>query len=424
MNNNEQLEVVRNQIHEHFFNGIIPFWISRGVDSEHGGYLTCYDKNGLLDSRDTNKYLVSQARMIWGFATFSQLFSDNKIYKDAAAQGVDFLISHFWDETNKGWFWKVTRQGLVVDNGKILYGQCFAIYALAQYYLSTGDSRGLKYAEKTFDIIQHTCTDTVRGGYYEVFDSDWTLAKPGFDGGDRKTLDIHMHMMECLTTLFQASGKEVHKRRLMEVIELITSKMIDQENGCGLNQFDLFFNSISELAIRRFWPEVRNRELSEDNIHTTSYGHNLELAWLLRHATEVLKLPENTHKAIVLNLVNHALKYGIDWQYGGIFRDGLLNGPAIGRDKEWWQHAEALVGLIDAFMLFGDQKYLNSFLNVWEFSDKYLINHEQGEWMTLVSEKGVPIESDLGNTWKACYHTGRAMLETLTRLNILLGQSD
>jgi cellobiose epimerase len=420
----EQLEIVSNQIRDHFYKGIIPFWMNRGIDKQLGGYLTCYDRNGNLDLRNTNKYLVSQTRMIWGFSVFSQLLSDNNSCKDAAAHGVDFLITNFWDRANEGWFWQVTRDGSIVDDGKILYGQCFAIYALAQHYLSTGDLRSLEYAERTFNIIHCACTDSVRGGYYEIFNSDWTLANPGFDGGDRKTLDIHMHMMECLTTLFQASGKQIHKRRLMEVIELINSKMIDRENGCGLNQFDLYFNSISEVAIRRFWPEVRQRELSGNGAYTTSYGHNLELVWLLRRAYEILRIPDEIDEQMIRALVNHTLKFGIDWNNGGIYQDGLIDGPAIRRDKEWWQHAEALVGLIDAFILFGDQRYLDAFLNVWDFSNKNLINHEQGEWMTLVSENGVPIESDLGNTWKACYHTGRAMHETLTRLNILLGQGD
>jgi mannose 2-epimerase len=105
---------------------------------------------------------------------------------------------------------------------------------------------------------------------------------------------------------------------------------------------------------------------------------------------------------------------------GGLFRDGPYDSAAIVRDKEWWQHAESLVGLLDAYILFGNERYLDAFEKIWEFSDRYFINHELGEWRTLLSEKGDPIDPGLGNPWKACYHTGRAMSETLKRLDDIL----
>ena len=53
---------------------------------------------------------------------------------------------------------------------KILYGHSFAIYSLSEYTLATGDRRGIEYAEKTFDLIQKHCTDTLYGGYFEMFE--------------------------------------------------------------------------------------------------------------------------------------------------------------------------------------------------------------------------------------------------------------
>jgi mannose/cellobiose epimerase-like protein (N-acyl-D-glucosamine 2-epimerase family) len=50
--------------------------------------------------------------------------------------------------------WKVRRDGSRLDDGKITYGQSFAIYALAEYYLATSDRRALDYASQTFDLLQ------------------------------------------------------------------------------------------------------------------------------------------------------------------------------------------------------------------------------------------------------------------------------
>ena len=78
------------------------------------------------------------------------------VYKRQAKQGVDFFIDKFWDKKNTGWAWVTDRKGNVLDNGKLVYGQTFAIYALAEYYMATGDERGIEYAEKTFDAVSYT----------------------------------------------------------------------------------------------------------------------------------------------------------------------------------------------------------------------------------------------------------------------------
>ena len=158
---------IREQVQRHLLHGIIPFWLELGIDRVYGGYLTCFDALGRLDESDTNKYIVTQTRMIWGMSVFSTLLPPGNTCREAARQGVDFLIRHFWDTGCGGWYWKTDRHGKLLDDGKVVYGQSFAIYALAQYTLSTGDPRGLDYAGRTFDLLQKYCADTARGGYYE-----------------------------------------------------------------------------------------------------------------------------------------------------------------------------------------------------------------------------------------------------------------
>lgn len=410
---------IKAQVRQHLYEGIIPFWASRAIDHEFGGYLTCIDAAGNLTLDDTDKYIVTQTRMIWGLSAFSELLSGSHQYRDFAVQGVDFFIEHFWDHENGGWAWKVKRDGTLLDKGKVVYGQSFAIYALAQYTLSTEDPRGLEYAARTFDLLQKYCADTSRGGYYENLDPDWQLSAPGFCAGDRKSLDIHMHLMEAYTTLYQASGEEVHRRRLEEVMDVILRHMIDYAAGCGGNQFDLQFQPVPPIAIRRTWNAERKGDSVADLVDTTSYGHNVELAWLLVRAGEVLGKPRGTYAGIVKMLVDHTLAYGFDWERGGVYRDGPHIGPALVTDKEFWQNAEALVGLLDAYEILKDDRYLAAFSRLHEFVNRHMINHELGEWLMLVSREGKPLWPDIGNPWKACYHTGRAAIEVLKRIELL-----
>jgi len=412
----------RSQLQRHLSEGIIPFWTRRGVDREYGGYLTCFDAKGELIEDDTDKYIVTQTRMIWGFSLFHQLFPEEASYLEAARQGVDFFLRCFWDEQRGGWHWKVRRDGTLLDDGKVVYGQSFAIYALATYTLATGDPRGLEYAERTFNLLQRYAVDAARGGYYENLEPDWSLSAGGFCAGDRKSLDIHMHLMECFTTLAQASGQEIHRRRLQEVIDVILTRMINPESGCGRNQFDLAFVPIPAIAIRRTWNAEREGSSIAAPLDSTSYGHNVELGWLLVRAAEVLGKPRDAYVDVVRRLVDHCLRYGLDHARGGVYRDGPHDGPALVRDKEFWQNAEVLVGFLDAYEITRDARYLEAFELSWNFVKRHMINHELGEWLTLVSETGEPLVAQIGNPWKACYHSGRAIYEAIRRLDMLLAE--
>jgi mannobiose 2-epimerase len=403
----------------HLEDGIIPFWLKNGIDKECGGYLTCFDETG-KPSGDTDKYIVTQTRMIWGFSALSRMYPENKEYADAAEQGVRFFIKNFWDTEYGGWFWKTNRGGAVLDTGKVVYGQSFAIYALSEYTLASGDPEGLRYAGLTFDLLQKYCADNFFGGYYENLERDWTISEPGFAAGDRKSLDVHMHLMEAFTVLSQCSGKEIHRRKLSEVIGIILNRMVDKKSGCGLNQFSADFTPIPAIDIRRTWNAERETgQTVSVPTDTTSYGHNVELSWLLNRAAEVLDKPFAHYNEVTRRLVDHSLKYGFDYELGGVYRDGRHEGAALVDDKEWWQNSEVLVGYLDAYEKLGDEKYFDAFAKTWEFDKKYFINAEVGEWFQLLDKKGNVLTGSIGNPWKAFYHSGRSVMECIVRLKRL-----
>jgi mannobiose 2-epimerase len=415
-----KLKIALEEMKSHLINGIIPFWLKNGNDKEFGGYLTNYDENGLLCS-DTDKYIVTQTRMIWGLSALHSRFPANKALLESAKQGTDFFIEHFWDKSRGGWYWKTARDGRMIDDGKVVYGQSFAIYALSEYYKATGDIRGLEYASRTFDLLMKYCADTQRGGYYENLENDWSISAAGVFAGDRKSLDIHMHLLEAYTNLYDASKSEIHKRRLIEVINLINDRMINHATGCGRNQFNLDLTPIPAINIYRTWNAERvTGETIGSPADTTSYGHNLELVWLLDNAAVTMGLGRGAYLDIMKELTDHSLKNGFDYKFGGIYRDGPSDGPAIIKDKEWWQNCEALVGLLYAYRIFGDSRYLDAFLLAWEFDKTYFINNEVGEWRQLLTREGKVISGSIGNPWKAIYHSGRAINESIKCIEDIL----
>lgn len=407
------------EIEAHLERDVIPFWNARAVDPEHGGFRTNFDSNG--DPLPCpEKYLNKQCRVIWWFSTLCGRYPAEPRYGQMARDGVDFLIRHFWDNSNGGWYWKTNADGSCLDPAKIVYGQSFAIYALSQYTNCVGDARGLEYAARTFDLLQKYASDTLHGGYIENLNAAWEPFPDDQGGITRKGLDTHMHLMEAYTGLYAVSAAEVHRRKLLELVELITTRMVNADYGCGRNQFDAAWNPLPVIAITRTWNAERNGPGTAQPLDTTSYGHNVELSWLIHRALDVAQVDAAPYLPLTRNLIKHAVQHGVDWEYGGIFRDGLPGGSAVVLEKEFWQHAEGLLGFIDAYQRFGDDRYLDAAACVWRFIRDHLAA-PAGEWHTLMSRDGrTAIDGDLGNPWKGPYHPGRSLTESVDRLRSLL----
>jgi mannose/cellobiose epimerase-like protein (N-acyl-D-glucosamine 2-epimerase family) len=417
----EQLKQFRAEAHNHLTNELLPFWENRCVDHENGGYITHFDQFG-NDSGEDEKSLIAQTRTVYTFSAAHRAGYGEGRYAQIAKHGVDFLIEKMWDQEFGGFYWLTNRAGDVQIDEKIVYGHSFAIYSLAEYTLATGDPRGLEFAEKVFNLIQIHGADIHYGGYFEMFHRNWDLKGAGSAGGDRKTLDAHMHLMEAFTTLFEASGKQVHRRKLIEMIELLNNKIMHQTYRTGIPQFNEDWTVAPQIKFDIIWGWDRFSEdgfksSAEDN---TSYGHNVEFAWLLMHALDIAKIPYTQYEHQILASYNHAVAHGIDWKFGGVYVEGSHAGEVYDREKEFWQQAEVLIGMLDAYRVYGDAKYLEAYQATHRFVFDHMIHKGVGEWYPLLTRQGEPIWKHMSHSWKVNYHTVRAMVQSIIRMDKIL----
>ena len=417
MNKNDVVKL-RNEAKSHLVNELLPFWITRMIDETNGGFITHFDKDG-KDSGEDEKSLIAQTRSVYTFSSASRAGYGKGEYVELARHGVDFLINKMWDKEFGGFYWMMDRKGNVKIDQKIIYGQSFAIYALSEYTLATGDQRGIEYAGKVFDLIQKYCVDTMYGGYWEMFHRDWTLCGPGSQGGDRKTLDVHMHLMEAYTTLYECTGKDVHRRKLLEGIDLIVNRIIHPVYKTGIPQFFKDWTVAPQIKFDIIWGWDRFSEEGEKGNATdnTCYGHNAEFAWLLIHALEILKMAPEIYSDLFKTIFDHTINNGIDYEYGGVYVEGPHSGGVYDREKEFWQQAEVLIGLLDGVIMFGDERYWDAYKNVHRFVFDKLINKKVGEWYPLLSRRGEAIWTHMGHSWKINYHSVRSMIQSIKRLD-------
>lgn len=257
-----------------------------------------------------------------------------------------------------------------------------------------------------------------------MFFRNWSLCGPGSQGGDRKTLDVHMHLMEAFTTLYELTGEEVHRRRLTEIIDILLNRILHPVYRTGVPQFYENWEPAPQIKFDIIWGWDRysaegQKGNAEDN---TCFGHNAEFAWLLNHALKVLKVSNDGYLDIFRTIYDHTLENGIDFEFGGVYVEGPHSGGVYDREKEFWQQAEVLTGLLDAYLMFRDEKYWESYKNVHRFVFDKMINRGVGEWFPLLTRRGEPVWTHMGHSWKINYHTVRSMIQTIDRLNRIIAE--
>lgn len=401
---------------------LLPFWIENCPDPEYGGVLTYFNRYGKRTG-ETEKTFLMQIRNLYTMSSAHRYGYGEGRAAVLAGETARFIRSHYWDADHGGWFWIADRAGNVTVNDKVGYGQCFGIYAFSEYYLATGDPLGKETALETYNAVCANMLDTRSGGFFELMDRAWQLKPGGVFGGDRKSLDVHMHMMEALTSLYQMTGNLVHRRRLLEVIDLITSRMLHPENGLGYIHFTYDFQPLRRIIFATEWGRDARPAEEAAPLDQTSPGHNVEFAWLLLHAADILGIPRSQYAHVTRPLIDHCIEFGIDPQYGGVYADVPMHRPANLTDKQFWQQAEVLTGMLDAYMLFGEEKYWDAFMNVLTFVfDRMVVLEAGGEWYERVDRVGQPVDDALGHAWKINYHTVRSMVQTVRRLQQLVGR--
>ena len=420
MNRNE-VASFKKEAENHLKTELLPFWTSRMKDEINGGFITHFDQEG-KDTGEDEKSLIAQTRCLYTIASAHRAgYGDGK-FAALARHGADFLIDKMWDMKYGGFYWMMGRRGNVKMDQKIIYGQSFAMYSLSEYTLATGDPRGLEYAGRVFDLLQKYCVDTMYGGYWEMFNRNWNLCGPGSQGGDRKTLDIHMHLMEAFTTLYECSGQEVHRRKLLEDMEILINRIIHPVYKTGIPQFFMDWTVAPQIKFDIIWGWDRfSAEGQKGNAtDNTCFGHNAEFAWLLLHALHILKTDPAPYADLVKTILEHTITNGIDNEFGGVFVEGPHSGGVYDKEKEFWQQAEVLIALLDGAILFGGDQYWNAYKNVHRFVFDKVINKKVGEWYPLLTRRGEPIWTHMGHSWKINYHTVRSMIQSIQRMDTLL----
>lgn len=394
---NESISIYEEELKEEL-KSILSYWMKETIDDTNGGFYGRID-NANKVYIEAPKGSVLNSRILWAFSSAYQLTNDSA-YLQTAERAFDYIRDYFFDKEFGGVYWSVDYKGKPLDSKKQFYALSFAIYGLSEYYKCADRIDAKELAIELYHTIVTHSYDNINGGYIEALSRDWKetedLRMSTKDANEKKSMNTHLHILEGFANLYLIWPDENLKQRIEELIQIFLTYIIDNDNHHLVLFFDEQWNSRSNII---------------------SYGHDIEAAWLIKEAAEIIDNPELIQKikAASVKLADAAAE-AMDAD-GGLWYEYELEKNHLIKEKHWWPQSEAMIGFFNVWQITGDKSYLNKSIASWQFVKEHIIDKKNNEWFWGVKENYEIMNEDKVGIWKCPYHNSRACIELIRRIN-------
>jgi mannobiose 2-epimerase len=386
---------------------VLPWW-QREMFDDQGRVLGGRGNDGAL--RDLPRTAVLGTRLLWTFASAQVRLGHDPATAQAAQRAWDWVRGPLTDTVHGGVYWSVDGNGQALAEHKQSYAQAFNIYALTACHAwqcaalqqpLQSSTPALQEALHLFDLLDAHAHDHNEGGYFEGCTRDWQVL-PGaklseLEPPAPKSTNTTLHVLEAYTELLRCHPTLRVAAMLRELIDIFLTRLWLPEQRC----FGLFFT--------RDWKNLTPQ---------VSWGHDIEAAWLLVRAAQVLGDTDLLQRVrtLALEVAQAVLQRGVASD-GRLLGAGDFDGSVTDRRSHWWCQAEAMLGFWDAWQISGDERFANAAWRNWQYIDQHHVDRQRGDWFKILDEHGVPMnEVPKAGPWECPYHHVRACLEMSERL--------
>lgn len=397
-------------------------YFPRLIDTVQGGYYTNFAADWSREKQQ-DKMMVTQARGLWLAARASVLFPEGEDFRLAADHGFRFMTDSLWDHQQGGFSQYLQGSAPAVSPPhKFTYAHAFGMYALAAYAEISSDPQARFWLERAFSYLDSAAHDSETGGYRTfVFEEGahpedsswraevWTLGWGAWNWKDQNT---SIHVLEALAETYRVWPDSVVRNRLEEMLRLIRDTMVQPAGYLGL-YFPPDWKAISHQQ------DGRAAIMAGLKYDHRSFGHDIETAFLLVEAAEVLYGEADARTwEVAKRMVDHSLQHGFAPGYFGLYYEGYQfpdvdTVEIVNPDKIWWAQAEAW----HALGLFADHYpaepgYQEAYQQMWRYIQAFMLDHEYGGWYEQGWDQGDSLRmARKGHAWKGGYHDGRALMQ-------------
>jgi N-acylglucosamine 2-epimerase len=368
---------------------IMPFWLQHGLDQVNGGVYTCLDRDGTL--MDTTKSVWFQGRFGYVAAAAYNMIDKRSEWLVASKSCIDFIEKHCID-TDGHMFFTVTADGQGIQKRRYVFSECFAVIAMAEYSVATGDKH---YAQRAYEIFSNMIAMLESPTFLPP---KTTVAAIGHS--------ITMMLINVALVLKQVCDAPELDAQIDKSIDIISTKLLHPE-------FETILESVT--------PDGQLIDTCAGR--TINPGHCIETGWFIL----ALARSRSWDKELVklgTTIIDWAWKWGWDEPYGGMinFRD-CRNFPPQDYSQDmkfWWPQCEAIISSLYAYVATGDDKYLEMHRKAHEYAFRVFADKEFGEWYGYLHRDGTVAQPAKGNIFKGPFHVPRMMMVAYGLCNEIL----
>jgi mannose/cellobiose epimerase-like protein (N-acyl-D-glucosamine 2-epimerase family) len=283
----------------------LPLWGDVGVD-ENGGFVEQLTLDG--NPLDIGyKRLRLQARQVY---VFSQAHLNGyPTGLETARRGWDFMRRYGW-LPDGGWARRLGTHGEVLDPTLDLYDQASVLFAIAWWIKASADRSAVTFADRTLYAVDRRLGLSGRIGW---------MSERG--PGAALLQNPHMHLLEALLALFDATGEVRFRARASTVLDLFESAFFDARTG----------------TLAEYYEGPWRRSAGQRG-RIVEPGHHYEWVWLLHQGAATISSSDDRADA----LFEFAERFGRGHGGSLILDEVLSNGMPCTPSYRLWATAEAL----------------------------------------------------------------------------------
>lgn len=373
-------KALANSYKQALLNDVIPFWQKHSIDSDHGGYFTCLDRDGTV--YDTDKFIWLQNRQVWIFSMLYNQLEQQKDWLTMAAHGAQFLAKHGRDAEGN-WYFALDRAGNPLVQPYNIFSDCFAAMAFSKYALASGEAWAQDVALQAYNNVLRR-KENPKGNYSKAYPGTRSL----------KSLAVPMILANLSLEMDWLLPGDTLEQILTATVQEVMTDFLDERRG------------------------LLYEHVTPDGSHVDSFdgrllnpGHGIEAMWFIMDIANRRGDRHTINQAVdvMLNILNAAW----DEDYGGLYYFMDAEGHPLQQlewdQKLWWVHLESLVALAMGYRLTKRDACWTWYQKMHEYTWSHFPDPEYGEWFGYLNRRGEVLLNLKGGKWKGCFHVPRAL---------------
>ena len=366
---------------------VMPFWLKNGIDYENGGYYTCLDRRGEI--YNTEKSVWFQGRMLYILSKLLNTYGKNEEIERAANCGFEFIKKCILPSGRMPFL--VTEDARPITVRRYYFSETFAAISLMEYYGYTKNTEALRISREIYQLILKLYRGEIK-----------TEPKMNPEVIKAKSFAVPMILLNVAGIL--RSHDTENAERYTKDIDVYLREIDD----CIHPECKCCFENVAPDGSRLEGPRGR----------LVNPGHSIEGAWFMMNEAEYRNDASLMKKAI--DLLEWSFELGWDKEKGGIQYFYDIEGRPLEQlewdMRLWWPHCEALIGMIKAYRITGEKRYLEKFNMVHDYTFSHFRDEEFGEWFGYLRADGSVNNELKGSIFKGPFHIPRCLVEVAEEL--------